>query len=321
MIFDFLLDGRGYIKRRESFDLEYKQSFQQGDNLLKYIKTLSGMANNKGGQIIFGIKDKPHVPIGLSNNNFIEIDPAKIDRVIREYFSPELSWSMNVLENNGSTFGQLTVKEAESKPVLCKKNKDGILREGAIYFRYRAETKEIEFPELKQLLDKEILKERNSWMEHFQKVAKIGVSNVSLLDTYKGELNIGDNKIVIDKTILDKVNFIKEGNFTESKEEGVPTLKLIGTIDGVVEKAVISDDEMYPYLTRDLLDMLNVNSHDIKCLFWKYNIKGNRRYHKTIKIGKSNSIHKYSEELFLFFSRKLKNKQELPRVRKEFSQK
>jgi hypothetical protein len=37
----------------------------------------------------------------------------------------------------------------ENKPILCKKkNKDTIL-EAAVYYRYRAETKEIEFPELK----------------------------------------------------------------------------------------------------------------------------------------------------------------------------
>ena len=53
MQFLFDLDSKGYLKRRESAILEYKQNFQKGDNLLKYLKTLVGMANNKGGMIMF----------------------------------------------------------------------------------------------------------------------------------------------------------------------------------------------------------------------------------------------------------------------------
>ena len=34
MAFSFDLDNKGYIKRRESYNLEYKQNFQLGDNLI-----------------------------------------------------------------------------------------------------------------------------------------------------------------------------------------------------------------------------------------------------------------------------------------------
>lgn len=62
-----------------------------------------------------------------------------------------------------------------------QKNKDSILSEVAIYYKYRAETKEIEFPELKNLLDKEKEKEKNLWMQHIHKIAQIGPQNVNLL--------------------------------------------------------------------------------------------------------------------------------------------
>lgn len=139
--FGFELDKRGYIKKRESFDLEFKQNFQGGDNILKYLKTLVGMANNKGGQIIFGVKDKPHLPIGMSNTKFRDTDPATIDRLSREYFSPELIWQGTIIEIDGKEYAQITVLEAENKPIICKKNRDSILREAAVYYRYRAETK------------------------------------------------------------------------------------------------------------------------------------------------------------------------------------
>ena len=94
MAFTFELDARGYLKKRESYNLEYKQNFQLGDNLLKYIKTLVGMANNKGGQIIFGVQDSPHVPLGMTNQRLNDLDPKDIDVKIREYFSPEIRWKV-----------------------------------------------------------------------------------------------------------------------------------------------------------------------------------------------------------------------------------
>ena len=33
MAFTFDLDNKGYVKKRESYNLEYKQNFQLGDNL------------------------------------------------------------------------------------------------------------------------------------------------------------------------------------------------------------------------------------------------------------------------------------------------
>ena len=127
--FNFELDKRNYIKRRESFDIEYKQNFQGGDNLIKYAKSLVGMANNKGGQIIFGIKDSPHLPIGINTKKWQEVDPGKIDRIIREYFSQEIVWSQEILEFNDLEFGQICVQEVENKPIICTKNKDNLLPE------------------------------------------------------------------------------------------------------------------------------------------------------------------------------------------------
>lgn len=320
MKFEFELDKRGYIKKRESFDIEYKQNFQGGDNLLKYLKTLCGMANNKGGQIIFGIKDKPHIAIGMTNSKFRETDPANIDRLIREHFSQELIWHSNILEFDGKEFAQIWVQEAENKPILCKKNKDTILREAAVYYRYRAETKEIEFPELKNLLDKEKEKEKNLWMQHIQKIAQIGPQNVNLFDTYKGEISVGNGKILLDKSILEKINFIREGRFAESNEDGLPTLKLVGEIEGLVEQRMsIPTDKLYPLFTKDLLERLSINSYDIKCILWKLSLKGNRKFHTEISSGKnSNSIHKYSESLVPLLKRMLNRDDFLKQCRQEF---
>jgi hypothetical protein len=320
MNFEFDLTQKGHLKKRESFDLEYKENFQLGDNLVKYIKTLAGMANSKGGIILFGVKDSPHIPLGMQNNKFTEIDPRKIDKEIREYFSPELIWETYIQIFDNKSFGTLKVKEAESKPVVCKKNKDNILREGAIYYRYRGETKEIEYPELKSILDKEKEKEKLMWMNLVQKIGQIGPQNISILDTYKGEIEVGDQKILIDEKVLHKIKFIKEGQFTEKVGEGLPTLRLIGDVDGVVNPDLtLAPDIVYPLLSNDILKRLPLNQHDFTCICWKLKIKGNKKYHTEIRIGeKSNSTHKYSEGLIYVLDRLLKREDFLSQCRSEY---
>lgn len=320
MKFEITLTDKGHVKRRESYNLEYKQSFQLGDNLLKYVKTLVGMANNKGGTMIFGIKDSPHLPIGMQTDKFQEVDPAKIDRLIREYFSPELIWESTEFKFQENVFGAFIVKESEVKPIVCKKSKDLILREGAIYYRYRAETKEIEYPELRNLLDKEKDKEKNLWMTLIQKIGNIGAQNISLLDTYKGEINIGNQKVLMDEKIIKKLKFIKEGNFTEKEGEGFPTLKLIGDVDGTINlENSIHTDSLYPFLFKDIVFRLGINRHDFTCILEKLKIKGNTEYHVEIRTGEnSNPTHKYSEHLIKLLERKMKHKDFLTQCRTEY---
>jgi hypothetical protein len=170
------------------------------------------------------------------------------------------------------------------------------------------------------LKDKEKEKEKNLWMQHIQKIAQIGPQNVNLFDTYKGEILAGNGKILLDKSILEKINFIKEGRFAESNKDGLPTLKLVGEIEGIVEQRMsIPTDKLYPLFTKDLLERLSINSHDIRCILWKLNLKGNRKFHTEISSGKnSNSIHKYSESIVPFLKRKLNGSDFLEQCKQEF---
>ena len=298
MAFSFELDGKGYLKKRESFNLEYKENFQLGDNLIKYIKTLVGMANNKGGQIIFGVKNSPHIPKGMANQRLNETDPKDIDAKIREYFSPEIKWSMAIQDFQGKSFGMISVEEALEKPVVCKKNKSEILREDAIYYRYRGETKEIEFPELKLLLEKEKEKERIQWIKHIERISMVGPRNIHILDKYNGEITYGDSKILLDKSLLDKLSFIREGHFTEVDGEGKPTLKLVGTIEGLIDidNATIDPNAMYPLTTQQLQMALGINMHQTQAIIYCLDLKNKPKRHMEIKQGaKSNPIHKYSQ--------------------------
>ncbi|MDE6338507.1 MAG: hypothetical protein K2K97_01805, partial [Muribaculaceae bacterium] len=196
------------------------------------------------------------------------------------------------------SFGFLIVVESEEKPVICNKSKDNILREGATYYRYRGETKEIEYPELKSLLDKEREKERILWIKHIQKIAMVGPRQINILDRYNGEITYGEKRVLIDKSLVDQLNFIQEGHFTEREGEGVPTLKLVGTIDGLinVEDSVIDPNAVYPLTTKELQEQLGLNSYQMQAIIFALDLKNKPKRHTEIKHGKkANPIHKYSQ--------------------------
>ena len=58
------LNAQGFLKSRESNTVEFKQSFNSG-NSATYAKTMAAFANNRGGYIIFGVKDKPREIISV----------------------------------------------------------------------------------------------------------------------------------------------------------------------------------------------------------------------------------------------------------------
>lgn len=294
MDFNFQINSKGYLITRESFDLEYKQSFHFGDSLFEYIRSMVGMSNNRGGLLIFGIQNSPRIPIGLKSTKFQEFDNAKINQSCQEYFSHDFEWEIKSIEFNGLEFGQIRVNESLTKPITCRKSYKDILREGAIYYRYRGETKEIKFSELSTLLENEQKKERLLWINHIEKISKIGPENIHLMDTYRGEIHLGKEKVLIDSTLLDKIKFVKQGQFVNTG--GDPTLTLAGEITGILEGSrIIPTDKAYPYRSSQIEQRFHLNRHQVKCLLWKLNIKNNPKYHDPIKIGKNSYTHKYSE--------------------------
>ncbi|MEE1961998.1 RNA-binding domain-containing protein [Allomuricauda taeanensis] len=290
----FELNSKGYIKQRESFDLEFKQSFHYGDSLALYCRSLVGMANNKGGELIFGIKDSPREPIGLKNDRFENCDPNRINQFLIAFFSHEIHWSIETLEYHGNSFGRISVEESSIKPVVCTAVYKNILREAAIYYRYRGETKEICYPELAAILQAEREKEKLLWLKHVEKIGEVGPQNIHLIDTFNGEISTGKGKILIDKSIVKALKFIKEGEFTEKK--GAPTLKLIGEISGEVDTTNIpKTDFLYPYRFANFNEEMGINNFQFQAILWKLDVKGNAKYHTEISVGKSSLTHKYSQ--------------------------
>lgn len=218
------------LKSRESSTLEFKEAFGFM-SLAKYLKTSAAYANNKGGFIVFGIPDRPHLIKGLpsaSFSSFENLDPQVMSNHFNEHFSPEIKWHAQIHIFKGKKFGVLYIEESSDKPVVCRKDSKGILKEGDIYYRYSGRSERIKYSELKNILESKRLKEQELWMNHLQKMATIGIQDVGVFNLKNGMISGHNGAFYIDESLLSQLSFIKEGEFSEV--EGKATLKLVGEL-------------------------------------------------------------------------------------------
>lgn len=227
-IFTFHNSIADRVISRESGWLEFKESFNWNSKD-EYAKSMVAFANNKGGYIIFGIKDNPRNLVGLQSNNFETVDEAKITAYLNSVFAPEIIFEKFVVIVKSKNIGILYTHQAKTKPIVCLKN-DGELKEADIYYRYNARSEKIKYPELTAMFESVKKEERKSWMELFEKISKIGPTNTAIMDTIGGEITGKSGTLVIDKKLIPKLRFINEGNF---KESGKPVLRLIGDVKPV----------------------------------------------------------------------------------------
>lgn len=231
---ELTLTAKGNVHQRESTKLEFKREFiWEKCFFQKCLRSIAGFANNQGGMLVFGVKNKPHEVLGIKAE-FEEAhqDKKRLNERISDFFAPEIIWETEIRPLGNHQIGIIHVKEATKKPIICKKvGEPDILRESAIYYRYQAETKEIQYSDLYLMIEKEKEKERKLWFNLFEKTAKIGVENIGLLNLTDGIVSGKNGSFLIDETLLPKIQFIQEGNFSEA--EGKPTLKLVGTVEAI----------------------------------------------------------------------------------------
>ena len=138
---------------------------------------MASFANTIGGYIVFGIKDDPRKFIRINFDKFESIKQEKVTTFLLEYFAPEIKWDIGLVEIDARYIGYIYTYESDIKPVICKKNKDNKLKNGEIYYRYRAQTRTIEYAELRKIINEIENKINNRWLNLFKDIAKIGPEN------------------------------------------------------------------------------------------------------------------------------------------------
>lgn len=284
------VDSNGKFIKRESKTLEFKENFNIGNIINGDLsKTFSAFANANGGVIIFGVKDNPRESVGLSNDNFENIKEEIISENLNRQFSPEILFSIHSFSHENMNFGAIVISKSDSKPIVCIKQAKKI-NEGDIYYRYYGRTQKIQHAELLAIFEEIRQLEQKRWMEHIQSIARIGPQNVTLMDIYRGEIPLPNNKkILIDNKILKDIKFINSGHFVE--KDGAPAIRLVGEVQGV-ETAMPDfnlDDDFYT--TSELGDHLNILSEKgspylVTAVIWKFDIQQNTKFFQQKKSQK-----------------------------------
>ena len=308
-----ILNSSGYVNARESAKLDFKESFIWGDYREDYAKTMVSYANAHGGLIIFGVKDKPRMIEGLKSDNFKNTTPETITEFLKSSFSSIPVYEMEELEVSDSiTVGWIYVYEHAQKPIVCTKSINKILKDGDIYYRNGARSERISSSQLLAMIDQRLEQNRKLWMQHVEKMTKIGVENTAILNVESGDLSGSGGSVIIDEALLDKIKFIKEGQFVE--KEGSPALRIVGDIEGAgvfIQKKIDPEIE-YQYSSGTLAEELgfngnsNSNAQNGAALVKYYDLQGEGNMY-TFSTGRGKyKTKKYSQKVVDFLKEKMK---------------
>lgn len=232
----------------ETTFVEGKQSFNWGSKS-DYCRTLSGMANNSGGYLIFGVKDGSFEIEGIAQDRMERFDLKRANEFITRSFSQALDLEKGQFQIDEKTVGVIYVHPSKNKPVICKLDADG-LNSGDIYYRYPGETRRIQAPELEQLLRERDTSAEGRLLGLLSKVTESGINNAAVINLTSGEVTGEGGRFVIDESLLDKVKFIAQGKFDE--REGAPTLRLVGDVQPTSGTVTIQQSVIASITERDI---------------------------------------------------------------------
>lgn len=333
-------NAAGTLKSRESYTVEFKESFNK-NSTAKYAKTMAAYSNNRGGYIIFGVKDSPRTIVGLKNDNFENMSQEQFSEVVNSLFAPAMDWDCGTLvievpttDETGISqslkIGWLYTSEAEYKPIIAQKQIEGEkINSGDVYYRYRARSEKIKFAEMRQIIEERTAKEREGLLKLFEVIRESKTANLGIVNYSNGKISTPygvdvafDRKLV--KQVLKKAKFIKEGSFNET--DGIPVIKVTGNIDLAEEVPVPegNPDETHPYIQLQLAQKLGLENQkqDLYALIWYYRMKEAKKYHLAITTSSKTVIHKFSEFALDFLSEKLSelknNPEDFELIRKQY---
>ncbi|MBP3655942.1 MAG: putative DNA binding domain-containing protein [Clostridia bacterium] len=298
----------GTLKSRESNTVEFKESFNKA-NTPKYAKTMAAYSNNRGGYIIFGVKDNPRSIVGLKNSNFENLNQEQFSEAINSLFAPAMDWECGTLtidipnvdgEVISYRIGWIYTSKAEYKPIIAQKSNDTEkIASGDVFYRYRARSEKIKFAEMNRIIEKRMAKEREGLLKLFEVIRDNNTANLGIVNYSNGKITTPygvdvtfDRKLVTQ--VLKKAKYIKEGSFRET--EGIPVIKVTGNIDLAEEVPVPegNPDETHPYIQKQLAEKLGITTQDLYALIWYYKMKEAKKYHLEITVSKTGKTHKFS---------------------------
>lgn len=233
-------EGTWRFKHGESDRHECKQDFGFR-HAGKWLRAVAALANNTGGYIVFGVKDKKiangkidpdsYTVSGLQSPEFANADPADFSKRIKAAFDPTPRVESAILNLEGAYVGIMYVHQHGSRPIIAQKGDGDQVKEGDIFFRYPGQSSRIKYSDLRTILDERDRQSREQILPMVEKLLQLGPRDAMVADLAGGVLSGEKGSIVIGEDLLKKIKFIREGEFNEVA--GDPTLKLVGEVQSV----------------------------------------------------------------------------------------
>lgn len=247
--FDKDANGAWRCTAGETDEFECKEGFSLR-NFGKPLRTIAGFANNRGGYLFFGVKDKPlgFAVSGLADDRFTDTDQNKFSQTIRSVLEPTPRFRVASLKLDALTVGVIHVEPHSAKPVIASKT-EGDVAEGAIYYRYPGETKAICYADLRAILDERDQRSREAILPMVQRLLELGPKDAMVANLADGQLEGGTRPIIIDQQLVDRIKFIRDGEFDE--KEGAETLRLVGDVNAVDLSSVTTIKTVRTELTEE----------------------------------------------------------------------
>ena len=135
-----------------------------------------------------------------------------------------------------------------SRPTIATKNEGNLIREGDIYFRYPGQSARIKYSDLRAILDARDAHARQQILPMVEKLLSLGPRDAMVADLANGNLSDDRRSILIGEDLLNRIKFIREGQFKEV--DGEPTLKLVGEVQPIatpgqkVEKGFVTPSDL-----------------------------------------------------------------------------
>ncbi len=192
------------------------------------MKTIAAFANNKGGYFLFGVENGTFNVLGLPDDKFEKYDLNKLNQSIRDQLGIGLEIQLATHLIDGKKVGVAYIGQVHTKPIIFIHNADGATQ-GHIYYRYPGEDRLISPADLQRLIEQRLQQLSQTILsKHLANIMRFSIENAAVMNLATGEIDGKAGSFLIDKALLPKISFVKDGEFVE--RSGAPTLKLIGEV-------------------------------------------------------------------------------------------
>lgn len=253
-----------------------------------HIRPIMAFANNKGGYLVFGVKDKTWEIKGIDRSKFEKMDRKDATQAILHNLSSAVDFDTALIERGDKAVGIIYISPASAtlKPVMAiNQNNDAKTSPGQIYYRYQAENNLIRPAELQRIIEERIRGLSETILsKHLHNILSNGIENSAVLNLDTGDVDGKAGSFVIDESLLPQLRFIKEGEFVE--KSGAPALKLIGEIKSAGNIVTTRKEDLlrlYPYSYREMEAEVKkkaprIKQNEINTLIKNEKLKDNDKY-------------------------------------------